>query len=92
MEMGLKEVATEAKKEEKMEMGLKEAVVEAKKEEKMVMGLKEVESREIPAGFNKGCPQIHSSFRTTQRPPKTISTPLKPCSFWPNPCLESTLK
>ena len=39
-----KEVAVEAKKEEKMEMGLKEAAAEARKEEKMVMGLKEVEA------------------------------------------------
>ena len=43
-------------------MGMKEAVAEAKKEEKMVMGLKEVEAREIPAGFDKGCPQIPFKF------------------------------
>ena len=45
-----------------MEMGLKEAAVEAKKEEKMVMGQKEVEAREIPAGFDRGCPRIPFEF------------------------------
>ena len=45
-----------------MEMGLKEAAAEAKKDEKMVMGLKEVEAREIPAGFDSGCPRIPFKF------------------------------
>ena len=55
MEMGLKEAAPEAKKEEKMEMGLKEAATKAKKEEKMEMRLKEVEAWEIPVGFDRRC-------------------------------------
>ena len=45
-----------------MEMGLKEAAAKAKKEEKMEMGLKEVEARDIPAGFDRGCPWIPFKF------------------------------
>ena len=81
------EAAVEAKKEEEGGDGAEReaesprTATEAKKKEKERMRLVESLSDpyKIQQGGTLGCRGCHSSFRTTQTPPRTFPTPLKSC-------------